>query len=146
MATVVQKQSESSGGLSRGQWLIIGLAAAIASVLGVLAVQTVALAIWPDLVLFKPLESYARSALFTLIPALGATGLFAWLATRKEDPAGSFMKIAAVVLFLSFIPDYVLPVAHRTFLASTVAAFLHVVAAALTVSIIVNGYRRLSSS
>lgn len=144
MATVVQNQSELGGGLSRGQWLIIGLAAAIASVLGVLAVQAVALAIWPDLALFKPLESYARSALFTLIPALGATGLFAWLAARKENPAGSFTKIAVVVLLLSFVPDYVLPVEHRTLLASTVAAFLHVVAAAVTVSVIVGGYRRLS--
>ena len=144
MATVVQKQSESGGGLDRGQWLIIGLAAALASVLGVLAVQVVALAIWPDLALFKPLESYARSALFTLIPALGATGLFAWLAARTEDPAGSFKKTAAVVLVLSFIPDYVLPVENRTLLASTVAAFLHVVAAAVTVSVIVGGYRRLS--
>lgn len=145
MATVVQKQSESDGSVSRGQWLIIGLVAAIASVLAVLLVQVVALAIWPDLALFKPLESYARSALFTVIPALGATSLFAWLAARKENPAGSFTKIAAVVLLLSFIPDYVLPVEHRTLLASTVAAFLHLVAAGVTVAVIVGGYRRLSN-
>lgn len=145
MATVIQKQSKSGGDLPKRQWLTLGLAAALGSVAAVLAVQAIALAIWPDLALFKPLESYARSALFTLIPALGATAVFAWLATRKDDPASSFKKIAAVVLLLSFIPDYVLPVAHRTLLASSVAAFLHVVAAAVTVSVIVNGYRRLSA-
>ena len=145
MATVIQKQPKSGGDLPKRQWLTLGLAAALGSVAAVLAVQAIALAIWPDLALFKPLESYARSALFTLIPALGATAVFAWLATRKDDPASSFKKIAAVVLLLSFIPDYVLPVAHRTLLASSVAAFLHVVAAAVTVSVIVNGYRRLSA-
>jgi len=145
MATVIQKQPKSGGDLPKRQWLTIGLAAALGSVAAVLVAQAIALAIWPDLALFKPLESYARSALFTLIPALGATAVFAWLATRKDDPASSFKKIAAVVLLLSFIPDYVLPVAHRTLLASSVAAFLHVVAAAVTVSVIVNGYRRLSA-
>ena len=145
MATVIQKQPKSGGDLPKRQWLTIGLAAALGSVAAVLVAQAIALAIWPDLARFKPLESYARSALFTLIPALGATAVFAWLATRKDDPASSFKKIAAVVLLLSFIPDYVLPVAHRTLLASSVAAFLHVVAAAVTVSVIVNGYRRLSA-
>ena len=145
MATVIQKQSKSGGDLPKRQWLTLGLAAALGSVAAVLAAQAIALTIWPALALFKPLESYARSALFTLIPALGATAVFAWLATRKDDPASSFKKIAAVVLLLSFIPDYVLPVAHRTLLASSVAAFLHVVAAAVTVSVIVNGYRRLSA-
>lgn len=145
MATVIQKQPKSGGDLPKRQWLTLGLAAALGSVAAVLAAQAIALTIWPALALFKPLESYARSALFTLIPALGATAVFAWLATRKDDPASSFKKIAAVVLLLSFIPDYVLPVAHRTLLASSVAAFLHVVAAAVTVSVIVNGYRRLSA-
>ena len=145
MATVIQKQPKSGGDLPKRQWLTIGLAAALGSVAAVLVAQAIALAIWPDLARFKPLESYARSALFTLIPALGATAVFAWLAARKDDPASSFKKIATLVLLLSFIPDYVLPVAHRTLLASSVAAFLHVVAAAVTVSVIVNGYRRLSA-
>lgn len=64
MATVIQKQSKSGGDLPKRQWLTLGLAAALGSVAAVLAVQAIALAIWPDLALFKPLESYARSALF----------------------------------------------------------------------------------
>ena len=52
------------------------------------------------------------------------TEAFAWLAERREEPASSFRKIATVILFLSFIPDYVLPVPHRSLWASSVAAFL----------------------
>jgi hypothetical protein len=132
--------------LAIGQWITIGLTAALASVLAVLLTQSIILAIWPELALFKPLESYARSAFFALIPAFGATGVLAWLAARKEDPVSAFKKVAAVVLLFSLIPDYVLPVAHRTLPASTAAAFLHVVAAAVTVLVIVRGYRRLSGN
>lgn len=105
-------------------------------------VQALAIAIWPDIALFKPLDSYARTALFTLIPAAGATALYAWLTSRKQHPEQTFIKIAAVVLILSVIPDYLLPVEYKTFLASSVTAFLHVVAAAVTVSVLIIGYRR----
>jgi hypothetical protein len=125
-----------------GQWIAIGAVAAVLSAAAVMAVQWIALAIWPDAALFKPLESYARSALFTIVPALGATALFAWLAARRPDPASSFIRIAIVVLLLSFIPDYLLPVPFRTFLASSIAAFMHVVAAVVIVAVLVAGYRR----
>lgn len=144
MTTVIKPQQKEE--LTIGQWITIGLITAIAGVAAVLLAQAVALAIWPDLALFKPLESFARSALFTLVPALGATGVFAWLAARKEDPVKAFRRVALVVLLLSLIPDYVLPVAHRTLLASSVAAFLHVVAAVVTVLMITAGYRRLSGN
>ena len=74
---------------------------------------------------------------------LAATGLLAWLAARRADPVRTFVRIAAVVLLLSFIPDYLLPVPDKTLLASSVAAFLHVVAAAAIVGVLVGGYRRL---
>jgi hypothetical protein len=45
-------------------------------------------------------------------------------------------------LILSIIPDYLLPVEHKTFLASSITALLHVVAAAVTVTILVAGYRQ----
>lgn len=144
MTTVIEPQRRET--LTTGQWLSIGLVAAIASIAAVLLVQAIALSLRPDLALFKPLESFTRSALFTLIPALGATGVFAWLTTKREDAVGSFTRIAAVVLLLSLIPDYVLPVPHRSLLTSTVAALLHVVAAVITVAVIVSGYKRLSSS
>jgi hypothetical protein len=83
-----------------------------------------------------------RAAIFTLAPALVATALFAWLAERRPQPVRTFVTIAAVVLLVSFIPDYLLPVAGKTLLVSTVAAALHVVAAIVTVGVLVVGYRR----
>lgn len=128
--------------LKTGQWILMGAVAALLAAAVVLAVQWIALAIWPEAALFKPLDSYARSALFTIVPALGATALFAWLAARRPNPVGAFVRIAIVVLLLSFIPDYLLPVPDRTFLASSIAAFMHVVAAAVIVGVLVAGYRR----
>ncbi len=127
-----------------GQWLVLGALAATVATAAVLIVLAIAIALWPDVALFKPLDSYARAALFTIIPAFAATGLLAWLAARRADPVRAFVGIAAAVLLLSFIPDYLLPVPDKTFLASSVAAFLHVVAAAAIVGVLVGGYRRLS--
>ncbi len=128
--------------LDKNQWFRLGLVAAVASVSAVLIVLMVAIAIWPEIALFKPLDSLARTALFTLIPAIGATVVFAWLARRKTNPVPAFLMISVVVLLLSIIPDYLLPVEYKTFLASSVTAALHVVAAAVIVSVLVIGYRR----
>jgi magnesium-transporting ATPase (P-type) len=128
--------------LDRGQWFQLGLIAAVAAVIVVLIVQWVAIAIWPQIALFKPLDSYARTALFTFVPAVGATAVFAWLARRKTNPVPGFLTISVVVLLLSIIPDYLLPVEYKTFLASSVTAVLHMVAAAIIVSVLVAGYRR----
>ncbi len=131
--------------ITRSQWFPIGLVTAVTSVLAVLIVQAIALTIWPEIALFRPLDSYARTAVFTLIPAVGATALFAWLVGHKPQPVQTFIKIAAVVLVISIIPDYVIPVSHKTLLASTVTAVLHVVAAIVTVFVLITGYRRLAT-
>jgi hypothetical protein len=128
--------------LDRGQWFQLGLIAAVAAVIVVLIIQWVAIAIWPQIALFKPLDSYARTALFTFVPAVGATAVFAWLARNKANPVPGFLTISVVVLLLSIIPDYLLPVEYKTFLASSVTAFLHVAAAAVIVGVLVAGYRR----
>ncbi len=130
--------------LATSQWLTLGTIVAVAAAAAVLAAQAVAIALWPDVALFKPLDSYARAALFTVIPAFAATGLFAWLARRRAAPDGRFLRIAGAVLLVSFIPDYLLPVPDRTILASSVAAFLHVVAAGVIVAVLIPGYRRFS--
>jgi hypothetical protein len=135
-------QTRGKASLSRQQWVKIGLSAALPAILLVLAVQAIALALWPEIAAFRPLNSYPRSALFTLIPALAATALFARLARTAENPVGRFIKIALVVLLVSFIPDYLLPFPDKTFLASSVAALMHIVAGlAITIGITA-GYRR----
>ena len=141
MATI---NAQPGSYLNKNQWFLLGLFTAAASVLAVLLVQALALAIWPDIALFKPLDSYPRTAVFTLIPAVVATALLSWLANNKPQPAQAFLRIAAVVLIVSIIPDYFLPVPNKTLLASTVTALLHVVAAIVTISVLLTGYRRLT--
>ncbi|MBX3052230.1 MAG: hypothetical protein KF753_12180 [Caldilineaceae bacterium] len=127
-----------------GEWVKMGLVATVLAVVAVLAAQLLAVRLWPDIVLFKPLESYARSAVFVIVPGIGATALFAWLAQRSRQADAQFLRIAVIALLVSFIPDYLLPVEHRTFLASTVAASLHVVAGVIIVAVLTRGYRRTS--
>lgn len=138
--TAINTQMEKQ--ISRNQWIKVGAITAAASVVVVLITQAIAIAIWPDSVLFKPLESYPRTAVFTIIPVIIATALLAWLVGNKPHPVQTFIKIAVVTLLLSFIPDYFLPVPYRTFLTSSIAAFLHVVAAIVTVFVLTTGYRR----
>lgn len=127
-------------------WLRIGLQAAAGAILAVLLVQLVILSIRPELAAFKPLDSYARSALFTFIPVMGATGIFAWLVKKKDQPVKKFLCISTISLLASFAPDYLLPIANKTLAASTAAAFLHLVAGIVTVSLILFGYSRSSMS
>ena len=137
--TIVNKETKTD--IKRNDWVKIGLKTAVFSVIAVLIVQAVALAIWPEVRVFKPLDSYPRSAVFTLIPALGATAVFAWLARHQAQPAKKFIILSAALLLLSFIPDYALPLEGKTLLGSSVAAFMHLVAGIVTVATIVTSYR-----
>lgn len=143
MTTKVVGKVRSSSLEDRKTWIMIGLTAAILSAAAVLLVHVFALSTWPELAAFKPLESYSRSVLFTLIPAFIATGLFAYLLKKRSDPAVDFLKISFAVLLVSFIPDFLLPFPERTLLGSSVAAFLHLVAAIIIVTVILTGYRRV---
>lgn len=140
--STICRQPQSTARVEAKAWAQIGLSAAVASIVAVLIVQALAIAIWPDIALFKPLDSYARSALFVLVPAVGATAVFAWLAGRSKQPARDFIILSVVVLFVSIIPDYLIPDANKTLLASTVTAFLHVVAGLVTAGVLIIGYLR----
>lgn len=123
------------------RWNGLGFVATASSVVAVLVVQVLTLSVWPHLALFKPLESLARSAIFTLIPAVGATALFAWLVAHRPNPVKTFVGISVAVLVISIVPDYLIPVPDKSFLASTVTALLHVVAAIVIAAVLVVGYQ-----
>ena len=142
MASQISAHPERAARLERSMWMKLGLMAATASVVAVLIVEALAIALWPEITHFQPLDSYVRAAIFTLVPALGATVLFALLAERRPQPARTFLTIAVIVLLLSFIPDYLLTLPGKTLLASTVAATLHVVAASVIAGVLIIGYRR----
>lgn len=146
MVSHVESGTQPKTQLSGSEWVKLGLVTAVVSIVSVLAVQALAIALWPEIALFGPLDSYARSALFTLIPVVGATLLLAWLVGRQGRAIQRFITISVIVLLISIIPDYILPVPNKSVLASSVTAFLHVVAAFLTVSILVIGYQRLALS
>jgi hypothetical protein len=142
MTTQATANVQTKTSMGKNDWVKLGFIAAVISVAAVLVVQSLAIAFWPEIALFAPLDSYVRSVIFTLVPALGATVLFAWLVNRMARPVRTFIAISAVVLVISFIPDYILPVPDKTILASTVAAFLHIVAAVPQLLILVIGYQR----
>lgn len=140
--SIRKKSSATRRSLSRATWIGIGVTAALAGVAGALIIQAIALSIWPDSALFRPLDSFPRTVLFTVVPAALATWLFSALAKRRVDPVQDFLWISLVVLLLSFIPDYLLPVPHRTLLTSSIAATMHVAAAIGIVGVNVIAYRR----
>ncbi len=127
--------------LRRADWLRIAAGAAVLSAGAVVLSQLIALAVWPELTAFDPLSLPPRSALFTAIPAFGAAAVFAWLDRRVARPVRAFLLVSAAVLLISIVPDYLLPFANKTLLASTVTAALHVVAAVVTVAVLLIGYR-----
>lgn len=141
MTARMMENRETKTNLKRNEWLIIGLRTALFSILSILAVQAIALAIWPEIVQFKPMDSYPRTALFTLIPAIGATFVFAWMVKHQSQPVKKFVIVSGILLLLSFIPDYALPLAGKTLLGNSVAAFMHLVAGIVTVTTLVSGYR-----
>lgn len=142
MSNQVAVNTQTKVTIKNGDWVRLGINAAIVSVVAVLIVQTLAIAIWPEIALFAPLDSYIRSAMFTLVPVIGATALLAWLVAKQSQPVKKFIIISVVVLIISIVPDYILPVEYKTVMASSVTAFLHVVAAVITVPILVIGYQR----
>lgn len=138
--TVVDKKPKKT--LALTEWVTIGLVAGVLAAAAVVGVLVLALAIWPEAASFRPLDSYPRAAVFAFIPALVATALFIRLAARRKRPVPTFQRIAVVVLLLSFIPDFALPFANRTLLRSSIASFLHVVAAVVIMYVLVTSYQR----
>ena len=134
--------NQTKSTMKTNDWVKSGLVAAVVSAVAAVIVQALAITIWPEVALFEPLGSYIRVVIFTVIPVAIATALFAWLVSHTAQPVKIFIIISIVVLIVSFIPDYIVPLPHKTFLASTVTAFLHVVVAVCTVPILVIGYKK----
>jgi hypothetical protein len=88
---------------------------------------------------FQPLTPPAVASL-TIIGMIAATVVFAWTAHARRDPVRTFLVIATVGLFLSWLPDlaiWVTAVFHGTTGAGILSLMtLHVVAAACAVAIL----------
>ena len=88
---------------------------------------------------FPPLTVPAVASL-TIVGMIAATAVFAWTANARPDPIRTFLVIATVGLFLSWLPDLAIWVT-AVFPGTTGAGILslmalHVVAAACAVAIL----------
>jgi hypothetical protein len=88
---------------------------------------------------FQPLTTPAVVSL-TIVGMIAATVVFAWTAHTRPDPIRTFLVIATVGLFLSWLPDlaiWVTAVFHGTTGAGILSLMaLHVVAAGSAVAIL----------
>jgi hypothetical protein len=88
---------------------------------------------------FQPLTTPAVAST-TIIGMIAATGVFAWAAHARPDPIRTFLLIATVGLFLSWVPDIAIGVT-AVFRETTGAGILslmalHVVAATCAVAVL----------
>jgi hypothetical protein len=88
---------------------------------------------------FQPLTTPAVVSL-TIVGMIAATVVFAWTAHTRPDPIRTFLVIATVGMFLSWLPDLAIwatAVFHGTTGAGILSLMaLHVVAAGLAVAIL----------
>lgn len=91
---------------------------------------------------FEPLQ-YGSVTLFSALGAVGATLVYGWLVRRSATPDETFVRVAAVVLLLSFLPDaallFVDPAA--TVPAVVVLMAMHVVVAWVCVGVLTREWR-----
>ena len=94
------------GRVSAGGLLRVGLLAVLAAVVVNLIIRTLAVALF-GLSGFLPL-TVGPTVVFTVAGVLGAVAVFALMARFARDPGRLFVRVAFVVLLLSFVPDVLL--------------------------------------
>jgi cell division protein FtsW (lipid II flippase) len=119
--------------------LVVGASLALVATLANVVVAT-ALRSWLQVPAgFQPLTTLAVASV-TIVAMIAATSVFAWAARVRPDPIRTFLLIATVGLFLSWLPDlaiWVMAVFHGTTGAGILSLMsLHVVAAACAVAIL----------
>jgi cell division protein FtsW (lipid II flippase) len=124
---------------SRLRLLVVGASLALVATVANVA-MAMALRSWLQVPAgFQPLTTPAVASV-TIIGMIAATGVFAWAAHARPDPIRTFLVIATVGLFLSWLPDlgiWVMAVFHGTTGAGILSLMtLHVVAAACAVAIL----------
>ena len=118
-----------------GRYALLGLGTVVAAVLAntvfyYLAVLFVAYD--PDFII---LSNPSGAAIFTLVPAIGATLLYAGLLRFTRHPVAIFNVISAVVFVVTLIPDftYIPTVDGASNGQTAVLVLMHVIAAAVIV-------------
>jgi hypothetical protein len=117
--------------------LVAGAFAAALATIANLAVRAAAISAFGISPAFTPLHVQYPIA-FTVIGGLGASIVLAVLSRADERPIDRFLRVSAVVLLLSLVPDLYLLVVRQGYPGTTVASagtlmVMHVVAALIIV-------------
>ena len=148
MATSIPKLKLRESGVvgarnsQRTSWLrllVVGASLALVATVANVALA-MALRSWLQVPAGFQLLTPPAVASLTIIGMIAATVVFAWTAQTRPDPIRTFLVIAAVGLFLSWLPDLAIWVT-AVFYGTTGAGILslmalHVVAAAFAVAIL----------
>lgn len=130
MATTTRSEATPELGTVAVRGVVAAALAAVANAVLVWVV-TVTDAVEP----FQPL-TYPPVVLFSVLGALGAAVVYGVLVRRVADPDRTFLRVAAVVLVVSFLPDVGLLAADpaATVPAVLVLMVMHAVVAAISVA------------
>jgi hypothetical protein len=133
--TSAQSVSRSSG---RGRFAKIGLATVVASVLSNVLFYYIGSAFVtydPD---FVVLSNVSGAVVFTAFFAIAAVAVYAGLVRFTDNAVRNFNVIAGIFLVISIIPDYtmILDEPGSSFGQATILALMHVIAAAVIVSML----------
>jgi hypothetical protein len=137
-AVALSQSRSSSRTTRRGRYALLSLATVVASVLANVVVYYLgALAVGYNsgfIVLANP----SGIALFTVVPAIVATVLYAGLLRFTRRPERNFAVISAVVFVVATIPDftYIPSVPGATAGQTAILVLTHVVAAAVIVGML----------
>ena len=128
---------ESRGGVG-GRVVLAGLATSVAAVLANVLVYLAGGALVDYDPRFPPLADASGAIVFTLVPAIVASLLYAVLLPRVADPPRVFSIVAAVVFVITLIPDVAyIPMMPGVSVAQTaILVLMHVVAAGVIVGML----------
>jgi hypothetical protein len=129
-------EATGSHSLETGSLVRRGALAAVVAAIAkaVVAVAATTAGVAPG---FRPLE-LPPILLLTVLGVIGATAVYWMLLRRASNPDRTFVRVAAVVLVVSFVPDLGLLSADpaATVLGVLVLMAMHVVAAAVSVAVL----------
>ena len=130
--------ASSSRGISWGRYALVALATVIASVFANVVVYYLGAAAVGYNSGFIVLANPSGIVLFTVVPAIVATLLYAALLRFARHPERIFTVIAAIVFVVTTIPDftYIPTVPGATNGQTTILVLTHVVAAAVIVGML----------
>jgi hypothetical protein len=121
-----------------GRFARLGLATTLAAVLANILVYLIGSAVVGYDPEFVVLATVSGTILFTLVPAVVATLLYAALLRFARRPARLFTIIAAVVFVVTLIPDftYIPTVPGATVGQTAILVLMHIVAAGVIVGLL----------